>query len=263
MASRGRFKVIAVILAGGKGTRLSEETQFKPKPLVEAGGYPLIWHIIQNYSLHGINEFIVLAGYRGEQIKSYFSNYWMNAKGITFDIQNNKYEVIKRHEDNWRVTILDTGSETETGGRLLKAKDFLGDQFLLAYGDGVADVDITNLIKFHNNHDLPATLTAVKPQARFGALRLNSDKVESFQEKPEGEGGWVNGGFFVLKQEVFDYFDGDNESFEFNVLPRIAESGNLRAYRHPGYWQPVDTLRDLHNLNEAITLGKLPWLAGK
>ena len=251
--------MIAVILAGGKGTRLSEETQFKPKPLVEAGGKPLLWHIMQNYSRHGVTDFLVLTGYRGNQIKEYFANYWMNSGKIQFDLDRGTRNVIDESFQKWKVTVLDTGINTETGGRLFQAKDLLEEEFLLAYGDGVADVDITGLISHHRSSNKKATLTAVKPPARFGALNLVNNTVESFQEKPDGEGGWVNGGFFVLSKAIFDYFDNENQSFEFEILPKIAKAKQLQAYKHYSYWQPVDTVRDLHNLEEAIKAQKLPW----
>lgn len=252
--------MIAVILAGGKGTRLSEETQFKPKPLVEAGGRPLLWHVMKNYSNHGIRDFVILAGYRGDQIKEYFSNYWMSSTSVTFNLGNGSHTVLNRNVDDWNVTVLDTGLETETGGRLLRAKELLGGRFLLAYGDGVADVDISKLLEFHDHHGRRSTLTAVKPPARFGALSLSETQVTSFQEKPDGEGGWVNGGFFVLDSDVFKHFPHNNPSFEFEVLPALAQENQLHAYKHYGYWQPVDTVRDLHNLNLAIMEKKLPWL---
>ena len=252
--------MIAVILAGGKGTRLSEETQFKPKPLVEAGGHPLLWHVMKNYSNYGIRDFVILAGYRGEQIKEYFSNYWMRSDSVTFDLGTGTRTVLNQDRDDWNVTVLDTGLETETGGRLLRARKLLGERFLLAYGDGVADVDISKLLEFHNQHEGISTLTAVKPPARFGALTLSETRVASFQEKPDGEGGWVNGGFFVLNSDIFKYFTHENPSFEFEVLPILAQENQLHAYKHYGYWQPVDTLRDLHNLSLAITEKKLPWL---
>jgi len=249
----------AVILAGGRGTRLSEETQLKPKPLVEASGQPLIWHIMQNYAKYEITEFIVLAGYKGQQIREYFANYWLHQADITFDLATPEREIHKVRSLPWKVTVLDTGIDTKTGGRLARLRSLLKEDFLLTYGDGVADVDIKELISTHEQSGNLATLTAVQPPARFGALRLQDNQVESFQEKPAGEGAWVNGGFLVLKPEVFEYLGGDNSSFEIDTLPKIAKLGKLGVYKHSGFWQPVDTIRDLQRLEEAIERGILPW----
>ena len=250
----------AVILAGGRGTRLAEETQVKPKALVEAGSYPLIWHIMQNYAIYGVTEFIVLAGYKGQQIREYFSNYWLNQSDITFDLATPEREIHKVRNLSWKVTVLDTGIDTNTGGRIFRLKDLLKEDFLLTYGDGVSNVNILELLATHNSSGNFATLTAVQPPARFGALNLIGDQVRSFQEKPVTEGAWVNGGFFVLKPDVFDLLDGDDSSFEIDTLPKIAKLDKLGAYRHSGYWQPVDTIRDLQRLEEAIGRGELPWL---
>jgi glucose-1-phosphate cytidylyltransferase len=249
----------AVILAGGRGTRLSEETQTKPKPLVEAAGQPLIWHIMQNYAKYGITDFIVLAGYKGQQIREYFANYWLHQADITFDLATPEREIHKVRSLPWRVSVLDTGIETNTGGRIARLKDLLREDFLLTYGDGVADVNVKELILSHNSSGNLATLTAIQPPARFGALNLLGNQVASFQEKPVGDGAWVNGGFFVIKPEVFDFLDGDHSSFEVDVLPRIASIGKLGVYKHAGFWQPVDTIRDLQRLEEAIGRGVLPW----
>jgi glucose-1-phosphate cytidylyltransferase len=249
----------AVILAGGRGTRLSEETQLKPKPLVEAVGQPLIWHIMQNYAQHGITEFIVLAGYKGQQIREYFANYWLHQADITFDLATPEREIHKVRSLPWRVSVLDTGIDTNTGGRIARLKDLLKEDFLLTYGDGVSDVNISDLIASHQLSGNLATLTAVQPPARFGALNLTGNKVISFQEKPDGDGAWVNGGFLVLKPEVFDFLKGDESSLEIDALPKIAKLGKLGVYKHSGFWQPVDTIRDLQRLEEAIGRGVLPW----
>lgn len=250
----------AVILAGGRGTRLMEETQLKPKPLVEATGKPLIWHIMQNFSIYGITDFIILAGYKGQQIREYFANYWLHQADLTFDLSTPNQEIHKVRGLPWKVTVLDTGVNTNTGGRIAQLKNLLNEDFLLTYGDGVSDVDIKKLILSHQNSRNLATLTAVHPPARFGALNLNGNQVLSFQEKPEGEGAWVNGGFFVLKPKIFDYLTSEGTSFEIDVLPMVASLGKLGAYMHTGYWQPVDTIRDLQRLEEAIERGALPWI---
>jgi len=249
----------AVILAGGRGTRLSEETQLKPKPLVEAAGQPLIWHIMQNYAKHGITDFIVLAGYKGQQIREYFANYWLHQADITFDLATPEREIHKVRSLPWKVSVLDTGIDTNTGGRIARLRDLLKEDFLLTYGDGVSDVNISELIASHKLSGNLATLTAVQPPARFGALNLIGNRVISFQEKPDGDGAWVNGGFLVLKQEIFDFLKGDDSSFEIDALPKIAELGKLGVYKHSGFWQPVDTIRDLQRLEEAIGRGVLPW----
>jgi len=250
----------AVILAGGRGTRLSEETLLKPKPLVEAAGQPLIWHIMQNYASYGITDFIVLAGYKGHQIKEYFANYWLHQADVTFDLSTPERKILKVRSLPWKVSVLDTGVDTNTGRRIAKLKGILNEDFLLTYGDGVSDINIMQLVESHKLSGNIATLTAVQPPARFGALKLNGIQVESFHEKPDSEGTWVNGGFFVLSPKVFDFFDGENQSFEIDVLPRISSKGKLGAFKHSGYWQPVDTIRDLTSLEEAISLGKLPWI---
>jgi glucose-1-phosphate cytidylyltransferase len=248
-----------VILAGGKGTRLSEETQFKPKPLVEAGGQPLLWHIMQNYSLHGITDFIVLAGYRGNQIREYFNNYWLNQTDVSFDLSSPNHQILNRKTSNWRVTVLDTGIESQTGTRLRYLRYLISEDFLLTYGDGVSDVDISKLVNDHKRSGNIATLTAVQPPARFGALNLNGTQVTGFEEKPKGEGAWINGGFFVLSPKVLDLIPTTDCSFEFDVLPVMAAQGVLGSFKHEGFWQPVDTLRDLARLEEAVNYGKLPW----
>ena len=250
----------AVILAGGRGTRLTEETTLKPKPLVEANGKPLIWHIMQNYSMHGITEFIILSGYKGQQIREYFANFWLHQADLTFDLLTPNQEIHKVRGLPWKVTVIDTGTDTNTGGRIARLKGIVNEDFLLTYGDGISDIDISSLVKKHKEHDNYVTLTAVQPPARFGALNLKGDLVIGFEEKPKGDGAWVNGGFFVVTPKIFDYLGGDSTSLEIDVLPHIANDLKLGAFKHTGYWQPVDTLRDLHRLEEAITEGALPWI---
>jgi len=250
----------AVILAGGRGTRLAEETLIKPKPLVEAAGQPLIWHIMQNFANYGITEFIVLSGYKGQQIREYFANYWLHQADITFDLATPEREIHRVRSLPWKVSVIDTGIDTNTGGRIVRLKDLLKEDFLLTYGDGVSDVDIEKLILAHQSSKNIATLTAVKPPARFGALNLVGNQVKSFQEKPEGEGAWVNGGFLVVGPEIFEFLGGDKSSFEIDALPKIADLGKLGVYKHSGFWQPVDTIRDLQRLEEAIERGVLPWV---
>ena len=250
----------AVILAGGRGTRLAEETLIKPKPLVEAAGQPLIWHIMQNFANYGVTEFIVLSGYKGQQIREYFANYWLHQADITFDLATPEREIHRVRSLPWKVSVIDTGIDTNTGGRIARLKDLLKEDFLLTYGDGVSDVDIEKLILAHQSSTNFATLTAVKPPARFGALNLVGSQVKSFQEKPDGEGAWVNGGFLVVGPEIFDFLGGDKSSFEIDALPKIAYLGKLGVYKHSGFWQPVDTIRDLQRLEEAIERGVLPWV---
>jgi glucose-1-phosphate cytidylyltransferase len=249
----------AVILAGGRGTRLAEETTLKPKPLVEANGRPLIWHIMQNYYRYGISEFIVLSGYKGQQIREYFANFWLQQADLTFDLSTSNQEVLKIRGLPWKVTILDTGTNTNTGGRIARLRGLLEEDFLLTYGDGVSDIDIEGLLSSHRKSNNVATLTAVQPPARFGALNLSGNQVVSFQEKPKGDGAWVNGGFFALTPKIFDYLGDDNSSLEIDTLPKVASEGKLGFYKHSGFWQPVDTIRDLQRLEEAIELGALPW----
>ena len=249
----------AVILAGGRGTRLAEETQLKPKPLVEANGKPLIWHIMQNFSRHGVTDFIILSGYKGQQIREYFANFWLHQADLTFDLATPNQEIHKVRGLPWKVTVLDTGVDTNTGGRIARLRGLITEDFLLTYGDGVSDIDIQKLIINHQSSNNLVTLTAVQPPARFGALNLKGNQVISFQEKPEGDGAWVNGGFFVLNPKIFEYIDSDRSSFEIDALPKVANAGKLGVYKHSGYWQPVDTIRDLQKLEEAIESGALPW----
>jgi len=250
----------AVILAGGKGTRISEESVTKPKPLVEACGHPLLWHIMQNYSLGGVSEFIILAGYKGNQIKEYFSNYWMINSDITFDLSTPNRQIHESRGLPWKVTVLDTGLETMTGGRLAMARDLIDDTFFMTYGDGVSDINVKDLFAFHKAEKTSATLTAVQPPARFGALDIHGTRVNSFEEKPTGDGSWINGGYFVLEPDIFDKpFDKDT-IFESDILPLLASENRLSAFKYEGFWQPVDTLRDLYRLEEQIRKSALPWL---
>lgn len=251
----------AVILAGGLGTRISEETHLKPKPMIEIGGKPILWHIMKIYSAHGINDFVVCLGYKGYLIKEYFANYFLHMSDITFDMANNKMEVHERHAEPWRVTLVDTGENTLTGGRLKRVAKYVQDEeaFCLTYGDGVTDVDITALSAFHRQHGKLATVTAVQPPGRYGALDMSDGNVRGFIEKPKGDGGWINGGFFVLSPKVLDYIAGNETSWEGDPLVRLAADGCLMAYEHRGFWQPMDTLRDKNHLDELWESAKAPW----
>ena len=252
----------AVLLAGGLGTRISEETALKPKPMIEIGGKPILWHIMKMYSAHGIHDFIVCCGYKGYVIKEYFANYFLHMSDVTFDMQQNKMEVHQRHAEPWRVTLIDTGDETMTGGRLKRAAPYLDSEehFCLTYGDGVSDVNITQLIEFPRAHGLQATLTATYPPGRFGALDIHTDqRVTSFQEKPKGDGGMINGGFFVLSPKVIDLIAGDHIIWEREPLERLAATNQLKAFPHEGFWQCMDTLRDKNLLEELWDSGKAPW----
>jgi glucose-1-phosphate cytidylyltransferase len=249
----------AVILAGGRGTRLAEETQLKPKPLVEANGKPLIWHIMQNFSRYGVTNFIILSGYKGQQIREYFANFWLHQADLTFDLETPNQEVHKVRGLPWKVTVLDTGIDTNTGGRIARLKGLLNEDFLLTYGDGVSDIDIQKLIINHQNSNNLATLTAVQPPARFGALNLNGNQVTSFQEKPEGDGAWVNGGFFVLSPKVLSLLGGDDTVWEKEPLMKLAQNGQLMAYPHYGFWQPMDTLHDKQTLENLWATENAPW----
>ncbi len=251
----------AVILAGGLGTRISEETQLRPKPMVEVGGRPILWHIMKIYSAHGINEFVICLGYRGYVIKEYFANYFLHNSDVTFDIGQNRMEVHQKYAEPWKVTLVDTGEQTMTGGRLKRVAPYLAgeDAFCFTYGDGVADVDITRLLAFHRSHGQLATLTAVQPPGRFGAMALAGDQVTDFTEKPKGDGGWVNGGFFVLSPGAIPYIPGDETPWEREPLEGMARDGQLRAFRHPGFWQPMDTLREKNLLESLWASGKAPW----
>jgi glucose-1-phosphate cytidylyltransferase len=250
----------AVILAGGLGTRLSEETVVKPKPMVEIGGRPILWHIMKGYSAHGIDSFIVCLGYKGYLIKEYFANYFLHMSDVTFDIAANRVEVHHASAEPWRVTLVDTGEHTMTGGRLKRVAPYLGaEDFCLTYGDGVADVDISKLVAFHREHGRLATVTAVRPPARFGALSITDTGVTGFEEKPHNGGGLINGGFFVLSPRVVDYIEGDATVWEREPLEHLAKDGQLSAYSHAGFWQPMDTLRDKLRLEDLWASGQAPW----
>lgn len=251
----------AVILAGGLGTRLSEETVVKPKPMVEIGGKPILWHIMKMYSHHGVTDFIVCCGYKGYVIKEYFANYFLHMSDVTFNMKDNKMTVHQRRAEPWTVTLVDTGDESLTGGRLLKVAEYLKDEdaFCFTYGDGVSDVNIAESIEFHKSHGKQATLTAVYPPGRFGALDMASGKVKSFKEKPKGDGGMVNGGFFILSPKVLDLIKDDSTTWEQEPLMNLAENGELMAYEHHDFWQPMDTLRDKHYLEGLWQAGNAPW----
>jgi glucose-1-phosphate cytidylyltransferase len=251
----------AVILAGGFGTRISEETALRPKPMVEIGGRPILWHILKIYSHHGINDFIVCCGYKGYVIKEYFANYFLHTSDVTFDMTENKMTVHNSVAEPWRITLVDTGEATGTGGRLRRVRQHLdpGEPFCMTYGDGVADVDITASIAFHKAHGKMASLTSVQPLARFGALGLKETHIYSFQEKPSDEGGWINGGFFVLNPEAIDSVTDDSQMFEREPIETLVVKGELQAFFHRGFWQPMDTLRDRQHLEELWQKGSAPW----
>jgi len=254
--------VKTVILAGGFGTRISEESSIKPKPMVEVGGKPILWHIMKIYSAYGINDFIICCGYKSHLVKEYFANYYLHCADVTFDLKNNGMEVLNRRAEPWRVTLVETGNHSMTGGRLKRVADFIGDEtFCLTYGDGVSNVNIRDLIEFHKSQGVLATLTAAQPPGRFGAfqLRQGDNNVSSFKEKPDGDGAWVNSGFFVLEPGVMDYIDGDSTTWEREPMERLAASGELAAYRHHGFWQSMDTLRDKHVLEDLWQSGEPPW----
>lgn len=252
----------AVILAGGLGTRLSEETALRPKPMVEIGGYPILWHIMKTYAAHGVNDFIVCCGYKGEVIKEWFANYSIRTSDITFDLGKNEMEIHRARAENWRVTLVDTGATSMTGGRLGRVADYIGDEtFCFTYGDGVSDIDITTLIDFHKAEKRKATMTVVQPPGRFGAIVLHEDQtgIESFQEKPKGDGAWINGGYFVLEPSVIDLIESDDTVWEQAPLRTLAAEGQLGAFRHSGFWQPMDTLRDKKFLEGKWSEGSAPW----
>ena len=251
----------AVLLAGGLGTRISEETHLKPKPMIEIGGKPILWHIMKLYSVHGINHFIICCGYKGYVIKEYFANYFLHMSDVTFDMQQNEMQVHQRKAEPWRVTLIDTGEETLTGGRLKRVAEYLKDEqaFCFTYGDGVANVNITELIEFHYQHGKQATVTAVQPPGRYGALEIHDGQVKGFAEKPRGDGGWINGGFFVLSPRVLQTIHGDQTSWEGEPLTKLARDGELMSYKHAGFWQPMDTLREKNYLEDLWQCGKAPW----
>jgi glucose-1-phosphate cytidylyltransferase len=249
-----------VILAGGYGTRISEESHLKPKPMIEVGGRPIIWHIMKIYSAQGIHDFVVCLGYKGYVIKEYFANYFLHMSDVTFDMKNNRMEVHERHAEPWQVTLVDTGEDTLTGGRLRRVKEYLnGEAFCFTYGDGVADIDIAELLAFHKREGRMATVTAVQPPGRYGALEVETGRVASFQEKPLGDGGWINGGFFVLEPGVFDYIPGDKSTWENEPLRQLAAEGQLSAYTHYGFWHAMDTVRDRAMLEEMWLHNRAPW----
>ena len=250
----------AVILAGGYGTRISEETHLKPKPMVEIGNRPILWHIMKLYSQAGINDFIICCGYKGYVIKEYFANYFLHNSDVTFDMSDNSMQVHHKASEPWKVTLVDTGEDTMTGGRLKRVAAYLGSEpFCFTYGDGVSDVDITALVAFHKNHGKLATVTAVQPPGRFGALDITGDSVKEFQEKPKGDGSWISGGFFVLDPKVAGLIEGDSTNFEKVTLESLATQGQLKTHKHRGFWQPMDTLRDKQLLDELWLTGKAPW----
>ncbi len=252
----------AVILAGGFGTRISEESIVKPKPMVEIGNMPIIWHIMKIYSSHGINDFIICCGYKGHMIKEYFGTYYQKMSDVTFDLKENKMTIHKNMVEPWTVTLIDTGADSLTGGRLKRVKDYLDDEtFCLTYGDGVADIDITKLIDFHRQQKVLATLTAVQPPGRYGSFGFDKDKtkISSFYEKPSGDGAWINGGFFVLEPAVLNYIDNDGTAWEREPLEQLAQEGKLAAFKHTGFWQAMDTLRDKMVLEKIWLKGNAPW----
>jgi glucose-1-phosphate cytidylyltransferase len=253
--------VKAVLLAGGLGTRISEETHLKPKPMIEIGGKPIIWHIMKMYSHHGINDFIICCGYKGYIIKEYFANYFLHMSDVTFDMVNNRMEVHQQKVESWKVTLIDTGEDTLTGGRLKRVADYIKNEefFCLTYGDGVSNVDISASIAFHRRHGKLATVTAVQPPGRYGALERLGERVTGFTEKPRGDGGFINGGFFVLSPKVIDFIEGDHSSWEGEPLAMLTKMGEIMAFEHRGFWYPMDTLRDKNYLEDLWDSGNAPW----
>ena len=251
-----------MLLAGGFGTRLSEETGLRPKPMVEIGGKPILWHIMKMYSKYEFNDFVILLGYKGYYIKEYFTNYFLHQSDVTIDIKNNKVEVLNNSSEPWKITLIDTGTNTMTGGRIKRVQDFVGNEpFMLTYGDGVSDIDIGKLVKFHKSHGKLMTMTSAQPDGRFGALDIASDnKVQEFQEKPKGDGSWINAGFFVCEPGVFNYItQGDSTVFEQKPLKNLAKNGEIYTYKHDGFWMPMDTLRDKNVLSEKWDNDDAPW----
>jgi glucose-1-phosphate cytidylyltransferase len=251
----------AVLLAGGLGTRFAEETDVRPKPMIEIGGKPILWHIMKIYSSHGINDFIICLGYKGYVIKEYFSNYFLHQSNVTFDLRENKMEVLQKHAEPWKVTLIDTGEDTMIGGRIKKILPYIGDDdaFCVTYGDGVADIDIQESIAFHRREGRLATVTATQPPGRFGAINYQGNRVTGFQEKPRGDGGWINGGFFVLSPKVGDYIEGDSTVWEKEPMTDLATDGQLSVFFHDGFWHPMDTLRDKRYLEDLWLNNKAPW----
>ena len=250
----------AVILAGGFGTRISEESAIRPKPMIEIGGKPILWHILKMYSAHGIHDFVICCGYKGYVIKEYFDNYFLHMSDVTIDMCNNSIEVHQKKAEPWKVTLIDTGDSTQTGGRLRRVANYLDNDFCMTYGDGLGSVDIAAAITFHRQHGKLATMTAVQPPGRFGALELNGTSVKSFVEKPQGDGGWINGGFFVLNPKVLDLIDSDDVVWEKEPLESLAKQGQLESFFHSGFWRPMDTMRDKTALEELWAKGKAPWM---
>ena len=250
-----------VILAGGLGTRISEETSSRPKPMIEIGGKPILWHIMKMYSAHGFKDFIICCGYKGYMIKEYFANYFLHMSDVTFDmVNNNSIQIHQQHVEPWKITLIDTGENTLTGGRLKRVSQYLGSEdFCFTYGDGLGDVDLTKLISFHRAHGKMASITAVQPPGRFGALDLDGNSVRSFVEKPHGDGMYINGGFFVLSHKVIELIDDDSTIWEKNPLEALSSRGELQAFKHSGFWQPMDTMRDKQHLEELWATGKAPW----
>tara|TARA_B110000977_G_scaffold46685_1_gene63478 strand:+ start:2771 stop:3541 length:771 start_codon:yes stop_codon:yes gene_type:complete len=251
--------VKAVILAGGLGTRISEESHLKPKPMIEIGGYPILWHIMKIYSAHGINDFVICCGYRGYMIKEYFANYFLHMSDVTFDIAKNKMHVHHQRAEDWHVTLIDTGEQTQTGGRIKRVSDYLDDTFCLTYGDGVSNINITELIKFHQTQNCVATISAVQPSGRFGALEITNNKVSQFLEKPKGDGQWINGGFMVCETSVINHISNDDTVFEQEPLIGLASDGQLAVLKHNGFWAAMDTLRDRTYLEDLWAKGHAPW----
>jgi len=249
----------AVILAGGYGTRISEETQLKPKPMVEIGGKPILWHIMKHYSTHNINDFVICLGYKGYMIKEYFSNYFLHTSDVTIDIKNNKIDVHQINAEPWQITLVDTGEKTMTGGRIKRIKKYADETFCLTYGDGLSDVNILNSINFHKQNKFTTTITAIQPPGRFGALVIDGNKITQFQEKPPGDTNWINGGFFVCEPELMDYIKGDETLLEQEPLRNLAKDGKLGAFKHEGFWHPIDTLRDKNYLNKLWEENQAPW----
>lgn len=249
-----------VLLAGGLGTRISEESHLKPKPMIEVGGRPILWHIMKLYSHYGLNDFVVCCGYKSYVIKEYFANYFLHLSDVTFNLKDNKMTVHNNSSEPWSVTLIDTGEQTMTGGRLKRVRQYVGNEdFCMTYGDGVADLDISKLIEFHKKHGALATVTATQPPGKFGALSLSGDLIKSFQEKPNGDGNWINGGFFVLNPKVLDLIKGDETIWEREPLETLANTSQLHAYFHKGFWQPMDTLRDKNHLESLWSSGRAPW----
>jgi glucose-1-phosphate cytidylyltransferase len=250
-----------VLLAGGLGTRISEESSLRPKPMIEIGGRPILWHIMKIYLAHGLRDFVICCGYKGYMIKEYFANYSLHMSDVTIDMEKNSIEVHQKKAEPWRVTLVDTGEATQTGGRLKRISEYIDDDFCMTYGDGVGSVDITELTAFHRQHGKLATMTATQPPGRFGALQLKGNAVTSFLEKPTGDGGWINGGFFVLSPKTLELIEGDETIWERKPLEALAQAGQLQAFFHPGFWQPMDTLRDKNYLEDLWQSGKAPWKA--